>query len=69
MTDEEFKELLRNIVPPSVDDAPARDLWPDVASRFEQTRGWSYIDLGLAAAAALALVRFPEWFWLLTYHL
>ena len=68
MTDERLKELLQNAVPPSVDDAQVRDRWPDVAMRFD-ARGWSYIDLGLAAAAALALTLFPEWFWLLSYHL
>ena len=69
MTDDRFKQLLQTAVPPSVDDGPMRDLWPEAAKRFDQTRRWSYIDLGLAAAAAIALTIFPEWFWLLTYHL
>ena len=69
MTDERLKALLRTAVPPSVENARVRDLWPDVATRFEQTSRWSYVDLGLAAAAAVALTIFPEWLWLLSYHL
>ena len=69
MTDERLKELLRTAVTTPVADEPARDLWPDVANRFDQRPRWSYVDLGLAAAAAVALTIFPEWFWLLSYHL
>jgi hypothetical protein len=66
MTDERLKELVRAAVPLAADDGPRRDLWPQVATRFDQSARWSYLDLGLAAAA---LVIFPEWFWLLAYHL
>jgi hypothetical protein len=40
-----------------------------MSTRFEQAPRWSYLDLGLAAAAAVALAVFPEWLWLLAYHL
>ena len=69
MTDERLAELVRASLPPSPVDGPARDLWPRVASRLGQRPHWSYLDLGLAAAAAAALAMFPEWFWLLAYHL
>ena len=69
MTDEQLKDLLRASMPLAANDRPARDVWPQLASRFEQGPRWSYLDLGLAAAAAVALVVFPEWLWLLAYHL
>ena len=69
MTDERLKELLRGAVARPIADEPARDLWADVANRLDQSPRWSYIDAGLAAAAAVALTIFPEWFWLLSYHL
>ena len=69
MTDERLKELLRAVLPPSQPGGPARDVWPRIESRLEQRPRWSYVDLGLAAAAATALAAFPEWLWLLAYHL
>ena len=69
MTDERLKELVRASLLPSPIDGPARDVWPHIAARLEQRPRWSYLDLGLAAAAATALAIFPEWFWLLAYHL
>ena len=69
MTDEQLQQLLRNAVPSGDEGRPTRDLWPHVAARFEQHPRWSYLDLGLAAAAAVALAAFPQWLWLLAYHL
>ena len=69
MTDDRLTELLRRALPPPEDDGPRRDLWPRMAARFDERPRWSYIDLGLAAAAAIALAVFPEWLWLLAYHL
>lgn len=69
MTDERLKELLNRGLPPSPHDGPSRDVWPEIASRLDQRARWSYVDLGLAAAAATALAVFPEWLWLLAYHL
>ena len=69
MTDERLKRLLRTSIPPSGDGSPSHDLWPRVATRLEQKSRWSYVDLGLAVAAAFALAAFPEWLWLLSYHL
>ena len=69
MTDERLKEWLRSSMPPAADEGPGRDMWPQVASRFAQGPRWSYLDLGLAAAVAVSLVAFPEWLWILAYHL
>jgi hypothetical protein len=69
MTDEHLKDLLRAALPPSGEGAAARDVWPQLSARFERTTAWSYVDLGLAAAAAVALLIFPEWLSLLAYHL
>ena len=69
MTDERVKELLRAAMPLPGAEEPGRDLWPQLSARCEQGPRWSYFDLGLAAAAAVALMAFPEWLWLLAYHL
>ena len=69
MTDEELKALLRSSIVPPAEGGPRRDLWPDVAGRFDETARWSFIDVGLAAAVVVALAIFPEWLWLLAYHL
>ena len=69
MTDERLKDLVKAALPPSQIDGPAKDVWPRIESRLHQRPQWSYMDLGLAAAAATALLVFPEWLWLLAYHL
>ena len=69
MTDERLKELLRGAISRPDAEEPQRDLWPQMAARLGESPRWSYIDLGLAAAAAVALAVFPEWLWLLAYHL
>jgi hypothetical protein len=69
MTDERLRDLLLIAMSPAAGDGPARDLWPRMASRFEQAPRWSYIDLSLAAAVIAALAIFPQWFWPLAYHL
>ena len=69
MNDDRLLELLRSTVPPAPAEAPPRDVWPRLASRFDEYPGWSYLDLGLAAAVCVALGLNPEWLWLLAYHL
>ena len=69
MTDERLENLLRSAVPPSLDDGPRRDLWPVLARRFDDPPQWSYFDLSLAVAVVVVLAIFPEWLWLLAYHL
>ena len=69
MTDERLKDLLRSAIAPAAEDGTHRDLWPRLAARLDDAPRWSYVDLGLAAAALAALTVFPEWLWLLVYHL
>jgi hypothetical protein len=69
MTDERLRELLLTATSPAANDGPKRDLWPQMAIRFDEAPDWSYLDLGLAAAVIAALAVFPEWLWPLAYHL
>lgn len=80
MTDDRLGELLRAAMPPTRDrtspgnadrgvPVDRRDVWPDLVARLEGAPRWTMLDLGLAAAAAIALLMFPEWLWLLVYHL
>ena len=70
--DEQLSAMLRRVLPPVHVEDPPRDLWPDAARRWERpARGvplW-WLDLGLAAFVASVCVLFPEWIWVLTYHL
>ena len=69
MTDEHLKDLLRSAMPPTEADVVAPDVWVELSGRFERTPRWSYVDLGLAGAVTIAFLIFPEWLWLLAYHL
>ena len=68
MTERRLNELLRSALPPAVDDAH-RDVWPEVVERLDRHAHWSLVDVGLAAAATLALLLNPDWIWLIAYHL
>jgi hypothetical protein len=69
MTDEHLKRLLRAAIPPTDTSVAAPDVWPRLSAGLGQTPRWSYVDLGLAAAVAIAFLIFPEWLWLLAYHM
>lgn len=69
MTDERLKQLLRGALTEEAHENPSRDLWVCVSSRCDEPARWSYVDLGLVAAIGVVLALFPEWFWLLAYHL
>jgi hypothetical protein len=70
MTDQDrLERLLRAAFPPPEARQPSRDLWPVILKRTGQPRAWSWLDLGMAAAVAAALLIFPDWLWLLAYHL
>ena len=70
MTDhDQFTQLLRAALPPMPDQAPSRDLWPDVLHRTQVRASWTWIDLSVAALVVATLAAFPEWIWLLAYHL
>ena len=68
MSDDRLGELLRAAMPPTADTAH-RNVWPDLVVRLDRRPRWTVLDIGLAAAAAAALLMFPEWLWLLVYHL
>jgi hypothetical protein len=70
MTDDQaLRLLLRSALPPVTALESARDLWPSIVHRRRAPGHRRWLDLGLAAALALALSLFPDWIWLLVYHL
>lgn len=68
MTDDRLGDLLRAAMPPG-SDPPHRDVWPDLVARVDCGPRWTMLDIGLAAATAIALLMFPEWLWVIAYHL
>lgn len=70
MTDDQsLRNLLRSVLPPMADLGPARDLWPSIVHRQRVPSRWPWLDLGVAAAVTFVLLLFPDWLWLLMYHL
>jgi hypothetical protein len=69
MTDDECVALVRAAIPPTGDEHPARDLWSSVRAGAHTPPRWSWLDLAVAAAAAVALAMNPQWLSLLAYHL
>ena len=67
--DERLQHLLRSAVPSAAGPGPSKDLWPLVENRFRTPRGWSKLDVSLAAIVVLVLLMFPGWLLLLAYHL
>ncbi len=67
--DAKLLTLLREAMPPIADAVPSRDLWPLVMKGEDRRWQWSWLDAGLAAGVALALVVRPDWLVVLTYHL
>lgn len=71
MTDDDrLRQLLQSALPPTSDQAePPRDVWPALARRVESPRRWMWFEISLAAAIVVVLSIFPDWFFLLLYHL
>lgn len=70
MTDDErLAGLLRAVFRPVPASPPARDLWPLVVRRSQARVRWSWLDFGLVLVVAVALLLFPDWRWLVLYHL
>ena len=69
MDDNELTSVVRSAFPPSPDLPPSRDLWPRVIDRIHSRPGPDRIDLALAALVVVLLAIFPEWLYLLAYHL
>ena len=69
MTDDtRIVALLRSAVPPAVTADPPPDMWLRVVKRSQDSQHWSWVDIGLAAAVAIALVLRPDLLMLLAYH-
>jgi len=66
VTEDQLRELLKSAMPPSTANEPSRDLWPLVRRRqAHRWPAWSWVDLGLGAAAAVAVFSIPDaWFFL-----
>ena len=70
MTDEErLEDLLRAALGKTTGQGPSRDLWPLIVERSQESAGWSWLDVSLAAIVAILLLMRPDWLWLLAYHL
>ena len=69
MRDDELHSLLRSALPAAADQAPDRDLWPEVVHRLQSRPQPHWMDIALAAGIAAALALVPQWFFLLAYHL
>lgn len=69
MTGDRLGKLLREALPPTEASASRHDVWPLLVERLAESSRWSLIDIGLGVAAAVSLLLFPEWLWLLVYHL
>jgi len=67
--DEPLERLLRSAHPPVPPLKPTRDLWPLIVNRSDASVRWSWLDMSVAAAVAIVLLMFPNWLWLLAYHL
>ena len=69
MTDDtQLAALLRSALPPVTVDDPSRDLWPRVVSRARQRTRWTWLDIALAAAGAVALFKWPDAMLVLAYY-
>ena len=70
MTDhDDLLRLVRSSLPPTKSLDPSRDLWPLLLERERPRQRVPWLDLGLGAVAAAAVMTVPNWFWLLLYHL
>lgn len=70
MTDQDpLERLLRSAFPPAEAQEPSRDLWPLIVKHSQASRGWSRLDISMAAVVAMVMLMFPDWLWLLAYHL
>jgi hypothetical protein len=66
--DDSLAGALRSAMPPVVPQALAHDLWPLVVRRGRNRQPWSWVDVGLAVAAAAGLLARPDLLLLLAYH-
>jgi hypothetical protein len=68
--DDALRGALKDAMPPSGEVDLRRDLWPEMERRLTaEPIGVAWLDWGLAAAAILWLLLFPEILLPLLYHL
>ena len=67
--DEGLQSLLRAALEREARRGPSRDLWPLIVERSRAPAGWSWLDLGIAALVAVALLMRPGLLWLLAFHM
>jgi hypothetical protein len=68
--DDALHAALKDAMPPSREVDLRRDLWPEMERRLTaEPIGVAWLDWGLAAAAILWLLLFPEILLPLLYHL
>jgi hypothetical protein len=67
--DDDLRAWLRVALPRVDEDKPPRDLWPMVVQRGRAGAPWSWFDTGVAAVVATVLLLFPDWIWVLAFHL
>jgi hypothetical protein len=67
--DDRLQHVLRSALPRVAGQGPSRDLWPSVVNRLHAPARRSWFDISLAAVIPILLMLFPEWLWLLAYHL
>ena len=64
-----FLSLLRSAVPPVAARQPAHDAWVRIVARVGAGPEWSWIDVGVAAAAGAGFMLRPDLMIWLAYHL
>ena len=70
MTEEDdLRQWLQSALPPVGDERPSRDLWPLIVARGRARTEWSWFDISIAAIVATVLLLFPDWLWVLAFHL
>jgi hypothetical protein len=70
MTDDDpLRDLLRAVYPPTTGRDRSRDLWTSVVARIDTPVRPPRLDVALAMLIAALLIVFPEYVWLLAYHM
>jgi hypothetical protein len=69
MTDDALAATLRAVIPPTDADAavPRPDLWHRIVTGPDPVRHWPWLDMGLAAAVAGALLLRPDLLFVLAW--
>ena len=69
MHEEELRVLLRSTLRAPDIEGPSADLWPRVVDRMQARTEAHWVDIAIAAGIITLLALFPQWMFLLAYHL